>query len=317
MADELGKYMHCGAFGVQAGAGDGNPCMFKHPNRHMVTTSFWHGFPAYSQKTGNGFWGNPKYPNIDYADVHAYISTSPAPTADRLLMEKDAAYYHLWHSRQYGAWNLKLPIVRGEAGMVPYDGSTDDKTGLGLQRDLLGIWYHNYLWSSLDGGALYEIYWYADPHVYLKGVYDHRHVALSLYNFMSGIALNNGKYRDLEAAISNPDLRVVGQKDTVSGNAHLWIQNKNFTWKNAVEEIKPVPVSGTVRIGGFVFDKEYELEYWDTTKIADQITATVTAKASAGGELTIPVESLATDVALKIWDKAGRRPGPPRNVRFQ
>ena len=41
----------------------------KIPSRHMVTTSFWHSFPNLE------FWSNPDYPDIDYADMHAYIST--------------------------------------------------------------------------------------------------------------------------------------------------------------------------------------------------------------------------------------------------
>jgi hypothetical protein len=39
------------------------------PSRHMVTTSAWAAFPVME------FWGNPQYSNIDYADVHAYVST--------------------------------------------------------------------------------------------------------------------------------------------------------------------------------------------------------------------------------------------------
>lgn len=39
------------------------------PSRHLVTTSFWHSFPV------GEFWGNSRYPDVDYADLHAYIST--------------------------------------------------------------------------------------------------------------------------------------------------------------------------------------------------------------------------------------------------
>jgi hypothetical protein len=39
------------------------------PSRHLVTTSFWHSFPTAQ------FWGSPAYADIDYADLHAYIST--------------------------------------------------------------------------------------------------------------------------------------------------------------------------------------------------------------------------------------------------
>lgn len=39
------------------------------PSRHMVSTSFWAGFP------NSEFWSNPEMSYIDYADIHAYIST--------------------------------------------------------------------------------------------------------------------------------------------------------------------------------------------------------------------------------------------------
>jgi len=39
------------------------------PQRHLTTTSLWHSFPAYE------FWGNAAYSDLDYADLHAYIST--------------------------------------------------------------------------------------------------------------------------------------------------------------------------------------------------------------------------------------------------
>jgi uncharacterized repeat protein (TIGR01451 family) len=39
------------------------------PNCHMATTSNWHSFPVAE------FWGNPVYSDLDYADLHAYIST--------------------------------------------------------------------------------------------------------------------------------------------------------------------------------------------------------------------------------------------------
>ena len=39
------------------------------PSRHLVSTSNWHSLPV------GEFWASPLYPNVDYADVHAYIST--------------------------------------------------------------------------------------------------------------------------------------------------------------------------------------------------------------------------------------------------
>lgn len=52
MANSFARYMHD-----------------NEPSGHLVSTSFWHSFPAAQ------FWGNADYPDIDYADIHAYIST--------------------------------------------------------------------------------------------------------------------------------------------------------------------------------------------------------------------------------------------------
>jgi len=313
MADELGKFAHCQVFGVTMGNGDGESCSLQHPNRHLVTTSFWQDFPGFSNQSNDGFWGSPKYPNVDYADAHAYVSTSPAPLEDKLLMERDAAYYHLWHSSKYGGWKFQFPIVRGEAGMVPHDGSTDDLSGLGIQNDTQGIWYHNFVWSSLDAGALYEIYWYAIPHIYQSGVYDHRPIALAFNNFIQSIPLNNGYYEDIVPTVSDEAIRAVGQKDLVAGNAHLWIQNKNHTWKNVIDSVNIAPLTGSVKIDGFTAGQTYTLEWWDPySTTATQAFFLETLNADFKGTLTIPVRSLASDSAVKVT--AGL--APPTNLRI-
>ncbi|MFA9401868.1 MAG: hypothetical protein ACERKY_02255 [Anaerolineales bacterium] len=45
------------------------------PSDHMVTTSFWHSFPNIE------FWSNDDFSAIDYADIHAYLSTGWGTTA--------------------------------------------------------------------------------------------------------------------------------------------------------------------------------------------------------------------------------------------
>jgi hypothetical protein len=137
-ADEFGKFMHYRVFGVEPGS------TFNHPNDHLVTTSFWHSFPAAA------FWANSSYPNIDYADLHAYVSTTTAPTAEKERMKWDAAYYHTWHSQFVATARVGKPVVRGEAGLdVP---GKQDEFALGIQRDVTGTWLHNFLWSGLDSG---------------------------------------------------------------------------------------------------------------------------------------------------------------------
>jgi hypothetical protein len=52
------------------------------PARHMVTTSFWHSFPNAE------FWFNPAYSQLDYADLHVYVS----PGEDNTLVSLDERY---------------------------------------------------------------------------------------------------------------------------------------------------------------------------------------------------------------------------------
>lgn len=261
LADEFGKYMR----------------QFT-PNNHLVTTSFWHSFPTET------FWKNRAYPNLDYADLHAY---SP----DNTDTAGDTDYY----SRQFGAFEpagANKPLVRGEAGF------SDD-----VIRDTQGVWLHNYIWGGINAGGMYEQYWYGKEHIVQadKGI-DLRYHYRAWNNFMASIPLNNGNYRNAEPDISDSNLRVWGQKDPVNGCAHLWIQNRNHTWRNVVDGKAIPPISGVVSIEGFAPGRAYQLEWWDTYQPDEtrQITGVGTINADAKGTLTLAVKSLPTDVALKI-----------------
>jgi len=146
LTDEMGKFMHCTVFGATVGAGDGQQCGLKHPNSHLVTTSFWTSFPA------TQFWKNASYPNVDYADLHAYVSTSDIGISSTELakMQWDSAYFHLGHSKEIGGWKLGKPAVRGEAGL---DSRSAQEELADLAKDTKGIWLHKFLWSTLDSGA--------------------------------------------------------------------------------------------------------------------------------------------------------------------
>ena len=61
------------------------------PAHHMVSTSFWADFP------NQEFWSNPADSAVDYADLHAYISTGWGDTASFLpsnWLETRPAYIH-------------------------------------------------------------------------------------------------------------------------------------------------------------------------------------------------------------------------------
>jgi hypothetical protein len=93
------------------------------------------------------------------------------------------------------------PIVRGEAGLdAP---NQQNETVLGLQRDTTGVWLHNYLWSTLHSGGLYELYWW-NSHIW-NGSVDHRGRYKSFANFVRDIPLNKGGYVDWAEASAIPD----------------------------------------------------------------------------------------------------------------
>ena len=302
MTDEMGKFMHARVFGIPVGSGDAVKAPYTHPNAHMVTTSFWHSFPA------DQFWVNARYPNVDYADVHAYISTGwlrdPA-------LETDSALYHSAYSADCrsnidyyaGQRSLKTkPVVRGEAGI---DRLTAQIEQPDLAKDTQGIWLHNYLWAGLDPGALLDLYWWNSNRDNqpgpdgLPGLYE---VYRTCSDFVRSLPLNNGHYQDLQASSSNQVLKVVGQKDVLNGNAHFWIANTQHTWRNVVDNVSMTPASGTITLNGLPANADYRIEWWDTYQLAVPAVPfkTDAAKSSSTGSISIPVSSLTTDVAIKV-----------------
>jgi hypothetical protein len=112
-------------------------------SRHMVTTSAWAAFPV------DTFWGNPQYPNADYADVHAYVSTGfgsePYPWSLPSGMTLEANTANTYHGsagalrigagvtssttalpiRGQGTWNVSALVkASGVSGTCPYGASS-------------------------------------------------------------------------------------------------------------------------------------------------------------------------------------------------
>jgi hypothetical protein len=291
LADEMAKFFKCRAFNVSIASGDSVKCTNNHPNAHLVSTSFWSQFPTQ-------FWNSTQWPNVDHADVHAYISTTYADNATKDLMKYDAAYYHQWHSNDLKSRNINKPIIRGEAGL---DGNTEQNdTILGINRDTQHIWLHNYLWSQLFHGGMYEQYWWWQEHMRVNGVFDPNNRFGKYYAFIKDIPLSNGNYKNAEALAGNSQLRAWGQKDLVNNRAHLWIQNSKHTWKNVVDGVSIAPISAEVTVSGFPSDRSLKVEWWNT--YTGTISQTTNMTTNASGQLVLPVTNLSTDIAVKIGD---------------
>ena len=283
------------------------------PQKHLATTSFWYCSPFTYCNWGNAGPGRT-YSSIDYADAHAYVNsgggnaqntTSWLGTIDPITgidMGSDTAIYTSGHSLD--VWNKKLagniPLVIGEAGVV-YNGSTAGNN----DNDTSGIWLHHYLWSQLNPGGAYLIYWWSQTMA--------SHNLYPLFKpyrlFVEGspsdsvnkrIPLNNGKYGDIVLALP-AGVRGWGQKDTVNGGAHFWIYDSNFTWSNS---------NGGSSLAGKMVSfsglpaKTYVVDWWDSWK-GTVVSSVVNNFAGGTMTLTVPANFTGKDIAVKIFPQNG------------
>jgi hypothetical protein len=303
LADELGKYMHQFA-----------------PNKHMVSTSNWHSFPK------SAFWANSNYPDVDFADVHQYVPKDAAYS-----IRIDSSNYALGTAADYAettmaTYNLSSlvgaqkpqgagkPVIRGETGFVLTGSEPSDPQILSDQE---GIWLHNFIWGGINSGGLIESYWYEQEHIYRRqdGI-DLRYQFKSYFDFVKNIPLNSGNYEDAAASPSHPKLRVWGQKDRANGRAHLWIQNTDHHWRNAVAGVTPAPVTGSVSIAGFAPNASYSIEWWNTDSGSASASGNIVS--DGGGNLNLNVTNLVSDIAVRIgnYSDPSARPAPPGNLRI-
>lgn len=282
------------------------------PNRHLVTTSFWHSFPV------NEFWANPNYPYVDYADFHAYIDTSWLDAPDDILdpvvkqqcgssrscyrnaMKDDSALYHSEHSLNAGLRDPGKPVVRGEAGLT-LDGTTQEPDPQ-LIDDTNGVWLHKLLFSQVDAGGLTDIYWFTEE-IARNDLYP---VFKRFRDFMAGIPFNSGLFVDANPLVSGTNLRAFGQKDTASSRAYLWIDNRTHTWKRVVNGQAATPASSTVSLSGFTPNVTLPIQWWNTCsgRPPNSCTASIssqgTVTADASGRVTIEISRLETDLGVRV-----------------
>jgi hypothetical protein len=293
LTDEFGKYFQ------QTFTPPGQAA--KHPNLHLVTTSFWYSFP-------NQFWRSSDYPYVDYADVHQYAQESNMQPLDyvyELSDFNDSALFSQKLSLYHGAKQPDgpgKPVIRGETGWF-FDGED-----LFAQNVTAGLWLHNFIWAGINSGGLMELLWTGGSsagQLYQAESHDHRPMYRSFYNFIKDIPLNNGHFQEAEAISSHPDLRVWGQKDLVHSQAHLWIQNRQHTWRNVADGVSIPAISGTVTISDFEPGRRYTAQWWDTfqTDPTRQILRTETLVAQRDGSLIIAVANLDKDIAVKLFSR--------------
>ncbi|HEY4690049.1 MAG TPA: hypothetical protein VIK33_12110, partial [Anaerolineae bacterium] len=263
------------ALATQAAA-DGNP--------HLATTSTW-------ATLAESAWKHPESAPISYTDFHAYVRGTGwnEPTEE---LANDSARFFNEYDLDARAAGFNKPVVWGEQGIDSTQGTDFEEPR--LADDQTGVWLHKMTWARCGPGGVYPLYWYPD-NIFDKSL----HPIFGAWNrFMTGIPFTNGRYVDAAATASNPDLRVFGQKDMQAGSAYLWIDNRQHTWR-AVVDGRAVPAeSGTVNIALQHSNAFYTVTWYDTQ--TGQPTSTQTLSANAGGNLTLDVSNLRTDIAVRI-----------------
>ena len=298
------------------------------PQRHLATTSFWAGI---DQPPGNYYWQNPNYPDIDYADAHSYVGppdnsswlnsyTYPLTIGNITIpsytsVAADSALYTFAHSMDVSQKNAagNKPMIIGEAGFgngAVIAGNNDN--------DTQGIWLHQFIWSQVNPGSLYFIYWY-DQTIRSNNLYP---LFGTFRKFMEGqaadtvnkrIPLTNGNYQDIQLTLP-AGVNGWGQKDVTNGGVYFWLYDRGYSWTT--------PAGGAalankqVSFGGLPA-KTYTVEFWNSwpsgwsgiTNAGQIISQDVT---HAGGimTLTIPATVQTKDIAVKIYPKDTGYPGP-------
>ncbi len=257
---------------------------------------------------------------VDFADIKVL-----APNGhlwawypfDEPLMEHDTAslaqYLGLAYTSLSGDPLLGKPLSVGECDIVSPDGRYNTQ----IDEDSTGAWMRQFVWAHLNpSGALVFLYTNGGEEATRKGWWRY---AGAYQKFLQGIPLSNGRYRNIEAESSNPNIIIIGQKDKQAGRAHFFVYNRQGNWFNLATDPAAVPpASGTVTIRGLA-DGAYRVQNWDTALGQARGAATIT---SAGGALPILIANLRGDTAYQVSpavapvlpasrsaDKAAARPG--------
>jgi hypothetical protein len=260
------------------------------PQRHEASTSFWATFPL-------PFWGDPNYPHVRPADVHAYVAFGTPEN-------NDAALAHWSLARELAAYALDKPIVRGELALSGPAGTNEDNVD--LEADTGGVWLHNLTWAQLDAAMLYELYWHTGNITGENGAHGDLYAVYRPYRtFVEQADPGGGACRDAGATASSPGLRVVGQVSSASHRGHLWLQNAAHTWRNVVDGVALPPIDATVSIPALPPGAAFRVRWFDT--YAGTWTAEQALTTTGAGVLTLSVVNLTTDAAVQFG--LANRPG--------
>jgi hypothetical protein len=239
-----------------------------------------------------------------FADVRIYDPSGALWMRQKFdepnLMQDYAAYSEylpLTIESYSGIPAIGKPLVIGETEPVGNDSqgmSDNTRARLDPNFDPSGNAVRQMAWGSIGSGVAIFQWWYefAQETTNTSSWKFYGYVQ----KFLSGLPLSNGHYRNADAAVSTSQLIAIGQKDTTANQAYLYVYNRQANWDAIARGTTIAPVTGTVAITGLA-NGSYTVQRWNPGMGTILSTETDVA---AGGLLTIPMNALAQDVALKI-----------------
>jgi hypothetical protein len=261
-----------------------------HPK--LATTSFWCCWRP-------DFWSNKAgvYGSVDYADIHDYTQVDGNSALREFTGQspdyRDFADWRYRTSLMVKNSNVGKPTLMGEIGIARDWGPIAE-----LQVPNTGVWYHNLLWVELADAVTYGFgYWFPE-HI---EQFNRMNISKPFYDFVKSLDFNKGGYSALGTVnLSDSNLRAYGQKNLARDRAVIWIQNRNHTWQNVLNNPNGTfPLSGTVTIP-MNANKSYPVLYYNT--FTASIVKTSTVNSNSTGSLTIDISGLSKDIALKVGD---------------
>mgnify|MGYP005837873939 CR=1 FL=1 len=306
---ELGNENHLRSDSYKAGLDFAEYIHATSPRHVLVTNSFW-GYWVGS------FFNDPARGHlIDYSDKHWYSSQTQSNHEVISNTWDDSAEYvrECWlrfNEYREGS-NYNKPIVRGEGGTA-VSGTGPQHPDIAL--DPTGTYYHKKVWAHVgtlgytcDGEWYPRLFVASNPGQFPNDDYDLGRIYAAYERFVQGEPLSNGRYQAIGTDLTGTEqvllanvtgnLRAWGARDAEGGRAQLWIDNAENTWKKVVDQIALTPASADVIVQGLA-PGSYTMEWWDTR--AGAVARTENAVVGSDGRLTLRVDALTADVAVKL-----------------
>lgn len=252
------------------------------PWRHLIVNSLG------SFEDDERLWSLPQ---MDFAQVHGYWH--PTSPASRELAKDMAAFVPHWIGviRRYGK-----PALFAEYGLVNETWGPSPRA----DEDTAGVHLHNGLWSSIVAGAAgTAMLWWWDNYVDTLDLYD-QFGAVS--RFVDDVPWTTAGFAPAELESPEPRLRALALIG--HDRAIVWLQNKDHTWWNVVEEQPITPLDETTVVVPDLPDGGYDIDWWDTW--AGRSLRTETATAVGGRGVTLRVPRIEKDIAVKVTRRGDR-----------